>query len=572
MKLIVRQYLAGLNERDELDAILPDLLNELGLNVFSRPGRGTRQDGVDVAAVGKLTTSKTAEEKVYLFSIKAGNLTRSSWDGDTDQSLRRSLNEIIDSYIPNRFPSELKDKKIVICLCFGGDIQEQVRPLVEGYKKEAQKRSDVYFEEWNGDKLASLIQSHFLREQLMPPEAHGLLRKSLALLDEPEASYRHFSNLIKSFSASENPKDKVRLKIIRQINICLWILFSWARDIGNIESAYLASEIALLHGWEIAKNYSHGSTVVARSIISAFQSLLITQQQISSQYLNVKIIPHTHKLHAISSEVRASCSLDINLRLFDLLSRIAMGGIWDLWLLNLTTDEDKESKNQLIHSIEASANALINLIWNNPILGSPIKDDQGIDISIAILFLTLTNHIQELDTWLTEIINRSNFALTTNGLYPCNVNSYSELLEHPKQEPHYVEEVTQGSILYPLVAFWSSIVDNEQLYSEIQKIKKDHLKHCNFQYWYPDDDSEKHFYTNTDLHGATLSHLCIEKTASEFKEQLIKECDKTTYFNTLSAIENNFPPLILIACRHYRIPIPIQFFNPCINFECAKNE
>ena len=41
-------------ERGELDAVLPDLLSELGLNVYSRPGRGTRQDGVDVGAVGSL--------------------------------------------------------------------------------------------------------------------------------------------------------------------------------------------------------------------------------------------------------------------------------------------------------------------------------------------------------------------------------------------------------------------------------------------------------------------------------------------------------------------------------------
>ena len=43
MKLIIQEYLASLKERGELDAILPDLLSELGLNVYSRPRRGTRQ-------------------------------------------------------------------------------------------------------------------------------------------------------------------------------------------------------------------------------------------------------------------------------------------------------------------------------------------------------------------------------------------------------------------------------------------------------------------------------------------------------------------------------------------------
>ena len=37
MKLILRQYLANLRERNELDAILPDLLSQMGMNVISRP-------------------------------------------------------------------------------------------------------------------------------------------------------------------------------------------------------------------------------------------------------------------------------------------------------------------------------------------------------------------------------------------------------------------------------------------------------------------------------------------------------------------------------------------------------
>ena len=40
MKLLFAEYLGSLKERDELDKIMPDLLSELGLNVFSKPARG----------------------------------------------------------------------------------------------------------------------------------------------------------------------------------------------------------------------------------------------------------------------------------------------------------------------------------------------------------------------------------------------------------------------------------------------------------------------------------------------------------------------------------------------------
>src|SRR5258707_139083 len=122
MKLIIKEYLASLREREELDVVLPDLLSQMGMTVFSRPARGTRQDGVDVAAVG----SMDGEEKaVYLFSIKPGDLRRNDWDGDAVQSLRPSLNEILDAYIPNRLPTEHRDKKIKICISVGGDIREE---------------------------------------------------------------------------------------------------------------------------------------------------------------------------------------------------------------------------------------------------------------------------------------------------------------------------------------------------------------------------------------------------------------------------------------------------------------
>jgi hypothetical protein len=206
MKLILKQYLSSLRERGELDAILPDLLSQLGLNVFSRPGRGTRQDGVDVGAVGSLDGGP---ERVYLFSIKPGDLTRKDWDGDAVQSLRPSLNEVKDAYIPNRLPAEHRGKDIVICIGIGGDVQEQVRPQLVGFMKQ-NTTTTITFEEWNGDKLSSLIQACFLREDLLPEHARSRLRKSLALLDEPEASYQHFAALIKSLAAVDNQKDAER--------------------------------------------------------------------------------------------------------------------------------------------------------------------------------------------------------------------------------------------------------------------------------------------------------------------------------------------------------------------------
>jgi hypothetical protein len=109
MKLILKEYLRSLKERNELDALLPDLLTEMGMIVTSLPQRGTRQNGVDIMAVGKNTNQ---EDTVFLFSVKDGDLNRTHWNGESDQALRPSIEEILDVYIPNRIPEEHKNKRL----------------------------------------------------------------------------------------------------------------------------------------------------------------------------------------------------------------------------------------------------------------------------------------------------------------------------------------------------------------------------------------------------------------------------------------------------------------------------
>jgi hypothetical protein len=559
MKLILKQYLSSLRERGELDAILPDLLSQLGLNVFSRPGRGTRQDGVDVGAVGSLDEGP---ERVYLFSIKPGDLTRKDWDGDAVQSLRPSLNEIIDAYIPNRLPAEHRGKDIVICIGIGGDVQEQVRPQLTGFVKQNTTAS-LAFEEWNGDKLASLIQSCFLREGLLPEHARSRLRKSLALLDEPEASYQHFAALIKSLAAVDNQKDAERVTALRQMSICLWILFGWAREAANMEAAYLASELTLLHGWKIVSLYAAKKGKVTQAVDTTFFSIFSAYQQICSEFLATNVLPHVGTLHTLSSAVRPSCSLDINLKLFDLLGRLATDGIWAYWGACQCSDEETEAKQRGLQEAGRCMAAVKALISNNPVLLLPVKDDQAIDIFIAasLLALDANNHVY-VRNWLAEILGRASFAYQVHGYYPCILHSYSDLLSHPKSgDNEYRRNVTRGSILYPIIALWAALLDDEETYNNIARLKQEHLQHCNFQLWYPDEGSETHFYTGGDFHGAVLSDVCVDRPKEELLAQVFGECDQSPHFKEMSAIKFNWWPLVVVACRHYRLPLPLHLLE-----------
>lgn len=203
------------------------------------------------------------------------------------------------------------------------------------------------------------------------------------------------------------------------------------------------------------------------------------------------------------------------------------------------------------------------LISNNPALLLPAKDDQGIDVLIATLLLAVDrDNGPFIASWLGEMMERARFSYKTNGKYPCVLATYSELLEHPKSaDEDYRRSATSASILYPSIALWTALIGDTETYDKVSDIKRELLQHCTFQFWYPDDGSEVHFYTDGELHGATLANLAIDRSKEEFLAQVFDECDHSPYFKELSAVKSGWWPLIVIACRHYRLPLPLHFFQ-----------
>jgi hypothetical protein len=207
--------------------------------------------------------------------------------------------------------------------------------------------------------------------------------------------------------------------------------------------------------------------------------------------------------------------------------------------------------------------AIKALILNNPALLLPIEDRQSIDISIAVWFLVIdSNNQQDIKDWLSEVLERARFAYTTHGQYPCTLSSYAELLTHPKRgDNEYRKNATSVSGLYPLIALWAALLDEDPMYDKVAALKSEHLQHCTFQFWYPDDSSEQHFYTNDETHGAVLSHARVDHSKEDLLAQVFGECDQAPYFRDLSAVKLGWWPLIVVACRHYRLPLPLHLLE-----------
>ena len=80
-----------LKEKDELDLLLCDLLLQMGYQTDNIPKTGNRQYGVDIQA------HKT--NNLILCVVKQGNIDRNVWN-DGQNSVRQSLDEIFDAYLP----------------------------------------------------------------------------------------------------------------------------------------------------------------------------------------------------------------------------------------------------------------------------------------------------------------------------------------------------------------------------------------------------------------------------------------------------------------------------------------
>ena len=556
MKLILREYLASLREREELDAILPDLLSELGYNVYSRPQVGTTQHGVDIAAVGPADAN--GQRKLYLLSVKKGDLTRSEWNGNAAQALRPSLDDILDSYIPTRIPPEHRHLDVVICLCFGGVVREEIRTAVTGYMA-AKTTGRISFEEWNGDRIAGMLLAGVLREDLLPKPFRSDFQKAVALLDEPTVAYQYFASLVKALRvAGLKRKKDARVRAARQIYLCVWVMYVWGRDIENLEAPYQASELALLNVWELMKPLLGRRTAEAKALTQVLNQLRTVHLAITNDCIETRIAPHVNKRDALGTAVASRSPVDVNLALFDLLGRLAMAG---LWLQRFVRQQQAAGFATDAANVRREFDLGFAMIENNPALLLPVTDEQATSLTLFLLLWGASEREADgVAAWLTEMTERYDYSLAAPGRYPTSKTEYRDLIGHPRNSSKaYFEEATAGSTLIPILVAWMTAMGVPEGADTFGTLKAGSLAHCEMQLWTVDNTSEAHLYINDANHGRAITGLPVGDGPALLRT-LVAACARNADYENLSAIQYGWLPLVLMACRHWRLPLPPQLY------------
>jgi hypothetical protein len=202
------------------------------------------------------------------------------------------------------------------------------------------------------------------------------------------------------------------------------------------------------------------------------------------------------------------------------------------------------------------------LIDNNRALFLPLQDQQAIEIALFLILVEAVNgNRNDARAWLHEMVGRLAFTVQTHGRYPCVFTEYRDLVAHPRgRTDDYRKEATSGSILIPLLASFLSALEDHEALKQLVDLQAGELQHCTLQLWMPDKSSEEGIYVGTHDHGVALCDLPLSGTGSELLKTVREACNQSKDFGELSAIATGFWPMILTACRHYRLPVPPQFW------------
>lgn len=564
MKLVVMHYLRSLRERDELDAILPDLLAESGFEVITRPRRGTRQAGVDVAAVGP-DPERDGARSLFLFTIKSGDLTREHWDTG-QQAVRPSLNEILDDYIQNRIPPHFANLPVVICVCMGGEMREDVRAQWSGFcrKNEA---AGVHFAEWNGDRLADLILNGMLRSELIESENRGLFHKALAMLDQPDVAYRHFHCLLNAiFTEPKNQAERTRQ--LRKAYLCLWILFVWARDAGNLEAAYRASELVLLRSWPHCDNTRLRKGTTQRERLAHFDQVLKLYNIIAHLLLVEKIGPFADKRYALSMAVNSRNAVDINIALFETLGRLSLHG---LWLDAFSNVQDEKFAQAMSEAADKVLDIAIGMLNANPALIVPVRDDFAIELALFMRLADVRGRIYSVANYIRAISDHLCDGLMTRQHYPVSTMNYRDVLAHPRdRSDEYFEEQTRAGILYIFVLAWLAMIGDKERAERLRCTLLEQAPHMTHQIWIPDGQTDEVFWGGGREHGLSVPCLPVSESIDAVFDIVNRVIEEHPLHERISAVRIGLAPILLTACRHYRMPVPPHLWRDDDRSEPAR--
>lgn len=521
MRLIIKEYLAKLREKDELDVLLCDLLLAQEYITDNVPKTGNRQYGVDIQV-------HNAKELV-LCVVKQGNINRSVWDGN-ENSVRGSLNEIKDVYLRMLSKAQLK-KRIRIVVVTNGFLDEAVRPNWESYVEQNQEwnRKKIEIEFWNIDKLVDDIWKYLLNEFLFDKNMQSLLRKGLYFVTEPDYKNLYFENIIDSYMERLEytiMQKKQFQKEMSSLLLSTQMIVKYAVESDVNKIGIRVNEYLIIKYWKFL-----------------FENNLFEKQRYIEWLLRFnKCYEDSCKayFHAVNICCSGECEipsynmLEQKVLLYEMLGYLASYAFYEIEYAYL---DGKKITDTIIHVIN-----------KNMQFYSPLYDgDIGI-INIILRLLQKQKRYEDMKKLVCQICYQLIENFRFNEKYPTPLDDFRDAanIEFGNQHEEY-----RVSGMWAMLLEWIAILEERELYEHIQNFLQNDLKDVTKCAWFLREKEEAFFYEPYAMQRAGEGiALEIGKTYEEFSSTLYYIFDQYKR-EQFSYEKYSFESLEMITCRYF---------------------
>ncbi len=531
MRFIIQDYLAQLKERDELDAILPDLLSAMGFQIVKLAFRGEVEHGVDIAAVRQ----EQGETVLYLIMVKMGDIDTKAWDAGPN-SVRATLNNLLDVPFEDLTKPRLQQAARRALLVHNGLLRENARRKLNGYLQH-QFLPRMPFETWDLGTLAALFHEYLLNERMLPKKYQRLLKRTLVFLNVPDYDLCDFKELVQALLPDvKRLRRPQRSRLFGFVRVVLAIMRKQCQDppSNDLTPALMAHEYALLAVWGwMRRNNFFGKAVMQEFAFTYAQCL-----QVLTEWAH-KIAPAT----AVPDGLALAGGferVEYPLRTFRVIA--------DLGLLT--------SALMLLHGaqvtdeqVSGSLALLMNTIRNNPARHRPLLDSHSIDIFLGMWPLFLAKQTDFARWWLQDLLDHMAIRKRFLGRLPELYNRLDEVIEYEATNDRPVGYVDSSSLLIYMLFEFCLVLGAEDLYLTYRSAFED----TSFQVWYPPENVETILYTREVVEGDTEIIHSLPESFEDFRldVQARRQFDKEDY----SPITRGFPAILLLASKHFRTPV-----------------
>lgn len=540
MKFVLKEYITLLKEDKELDALMIDLLFSINIIPISKPQKG-RQYGVDISAVG--IDPEDGKKKLFLIAVKQGNITRSNWDSGP-VSVRQTLNEILDVYIPTILTKAQKSLPKKIILCTNGELEQTALVNWNSFINKHGERGATEFEFWGIDKISFLVDQHLIPEKLFPEELKTLFRKTLAFIDLPDYDMKHYYEAIENLFSKSHKSKKDIIKILRIVRVCFGVIIKWSVDIQNIKPALIASERTLLSTW----NWLRKNNLLEENY--AWDEYHILHQmkiKLGRDYFN-KVREHFYVKHGL---FQSGNQLEYSLTVWEHIGLLSSIALTEISEAEIYAEVQTEYSQTCYSNVNEYATALKGLIQYNPPSNYPEYDEHLIEISLALIVLFKSKEHEFASNWLRGIVSGLNDFYKIKKFIPLFRTDYEKLANI-----HMGNDISkpESSMLIPILMEWCVILNQLQSYELIKILVKENYPNVNLQIWFPDETSEDLLY-HSDMSkrsGDTKCSIELYENMEEYRKEIIEERAMFFKEKDFSFFGTPFYYLGYLSSRHFR--------------------